>query len=198
MRLLVLMAHPAQQHSKVNTALANVARETEGVTFVDLYAKYPRMDIDVEKEQSRLLEHDAILFQFPLMWYSTPPILKEWQDLVLEYGFAYGAGGDELAGKLWLTAVSAGAPESAYGRDGHNKFELREFLTPMEATANLCQMPYIAPYTIFSSLNAPDIESHAAGYRKWIEAIRDDKFDVDVARAQKLMTANSLPIGVAK
>ena len=70
MKVLVLYAHPAQQHSNVNAAMADVARETEGVSFVDLYAKYPRLNLDVEAEQQRLLDHDAVVFQFPLMWYS--------------------------------------------------------------------------------------------------------------------------------
>ena len=102
MKVLVLYAHPAQQHSRVNAAMALVAQNIDGISFVDLYAKYPRLDLNIEAEQQRLLDHDAIVFQFPLMWYSTPPILKEWQDLVLEYGFAYGEGGDALAGKLYV------------------------------------------------------------------------------------------------
>lgn len=28
--------------------------------------------------------------QHPFYWYSTPALLKEWQDLVLEHGWAYG------------------------------------------------------------------------------------------------------------
>ena len=41
--------------------------------------------------------HDVVIFQFPLFWYSTPPILKQWQDIVLEYGWAYGEGGTKSA-----------------------------------------------------------------------------------------------------
>ena len=56
-----------------------------------------------------LLDHDVVLFQFPLFWYSTPSILKEWQDLVLEHGFAYGAEGDALDGKRMMIAVTVAA-----------------------------------------------------------------------------------------
>ena len=40
-----------------------------------------------------------IVFQHPVYWYSSPAILKEYQDLVLEYGFAYGHDGHALDGK---------------------------------------------------------------------------------------------------
>lgn len=195
MRVLVLFAHPGLNHSKINLALANTAKQVKDVTFVDLYAQYPRMIIDVDREQKRLLDHDAILFQFPFMWYSTPPLLKEWQDLVLEYGFAYGEGGDKLAGKLWLTSVTAGAPKDTYSAKGHNKYNLRELLRPMEATANLCKMEFIAPYALFSALNTPDLESHSAGYRKLLEALRDDKLDMKKVRKLNLLTPTTIPKG---
>ncbi|MCV5747032.1 NAD(P)H-dependent oxidoreductase, partial [Escherichia coli] len=77
------------------------------MTCVDLYGEYPRFNINIDREQQRLREHDVVIFQFPLYWYSTPAILKEWQDLVLEYGFAYGTEGTELQGKTMLCVLSA-------------------------------------------------------------------------------------------
>lgn len=110
---MVLFTHPTLQHSQTNRAMLEIARGIDAITLADLYAKYPRFDIDVDEEQELLLEHDAIVFQFPLYWYSTPSILKEWQDLVLQHGFAYGETGVALKNKLWLCAVTAGAAESA-------------------------------------------------------------------------------------
>jgi len=46
-----------------------------------------------------LLEHDRIVLQFPMYWYSMPPLLKKWLDDVLTYNFAYGSKGDKLKGK---------------------------------------------------------------------------------------------------
>lgn len=129
------------------------------------------------------------------MVFDPPPILKEWQDIILEYGFAYGHGGDKLKGKLWLTAVTAGAPESAYGPGGHNKIDLRSFLAPLEATANLCQMPYIAPYALFASLNTADTESrnaHVSGFGRLLESLRDDTFNVSAAQEPKLIGQSDL------
>ena len=89
-KILVLFAHPSQKRSEVNKPLFTQCLQHDDVTAIDLYREYPRFHIDIDKEQQRLIEHDVIIFMFPLYWYSTPAILKQWQDLVLEYGFAYG------------------------------------------------------------------------------------------------------------
>jgi len=196
-KTIVYFAHPAHRHSVANAALARVAREVTDVTFVDLYAEYPRMKIDVDREQERLMAHDAIVFQFPLMWYSTPSILKEWQDLVLEYGFAYGDGGDRLKGKLFLPVVSVGGPEDAYRPEGYNRFELRTLLSPLEQTANLCSMRYVSPFVLFAALKARNdarLETHSDGYRELLEALRDETLDLTAADELGQMTAAQLPI----
>ena len=156
-RLLVYYAHPGQRHSKANAKMARVAETVDGISFVDLYRTYPRFDINVDVEQQRLLDHDVILFQFPVFWYSTPSLIKEWLDLVLEHGFAYGAGGDRLAGKAMMLAVTAAGPSEAYSKDGYQHFPLRTFLTPLEQTARLCGMRFPAPYVLYAALRAPQV-----------------------------------------
>ncbi len=168
-----------------------------GIDFVDLYALYPRHDIDIDVEQRRLLAHDAILFQSPLFWYSTPSLVKEWIDLVLEHGFAYGHGGDKLAGKVMMMALSAAGPTDAYAPGGYQRYPLRTFLTPFEQTAHLCGMRFAAPYVIYGALQQEDkarFNDHVAGYIRLIEAIRDDRFDFETACATEVLTAENLPI----
>lgn len=197
MRVLVLYAHPGQRHSVVNKSLANIAATTEGVTFVDLYAEYPRLKINIDQEQDRLLAHDAIVLQFPLFWYSTPAILKEWQDLVLEYGFAYGKGGTALEGKVFAPAITTGGAEDAYRLEGKNHFPIRALLAPLEQTANLCGMTFLAPLTLYSALAARDDgrgEAHQAAYRTYLEALRDDRLDIEAAHAAPELKGASLPI----
>ena len=173
------------------------ASALHGVTFVDLYAKYPRFDINVDDEQRLLLEHEALVFQFPLFWYSTPSLLKEWQDLVLEYGFAYGGGGDKLAGKLFVAACSAGGPPESYATGGFNQLELRDLLAPLEATINLCQMRFLPPFALFSSLRAEKegrLAAWVASYRSLLEALRDERLDEDSCRLSGLLSPDNLPI----
>ena len=195
--LIVYYAHPGHRHSHVNKHMARAARAVEGITFVDLYRDYPRFDIDVEVEQSRLLDHDVIVLEFPMFWYSTPSLIKEWEDLVLEHGFAYGADGDKLADKHMLLAVTAAGPEDAYTHNGYQRYPIRTFLTPLEQTARLCKMRFTAPYVLYSSLTAPAndlVEPHVDGYVRLLEALRDDRYDFEAARAMEVVAFDTLPI----
>ncbi|MEM1113198.1 MAG: NAD(P)H-dependent oxidoreductase [Pseudomonadota bacterium] len=182
--ILLLFAHPSLHRSEVNVHLLQASREVSGVTVVDLYAEYPNYHIDITREQDRLRSHDVVIFMFPLYWYSTPALLKEWQDLVLEYGFAYGSDGTALHGKLFLCAVTAGGAEDAYCTDGYNHFTLRELLTPLEQTATLTGMRYLAPYALFGSRTALEegrIDSHVSQWQQLLEALRDGKIDLQRA-----------------
>ena len=177
--------------------MARAARSIDGITCVDLYGEYPRFDIDVTVEQQRLLDHDVILFQFPVFWYSSPSIIKEWQDLVLEHGFAYGADGDKLEGKRLMLAVTGAGPEDAYTHEGYQNYPLRTFLRPFEQTANLCKMSFPAPFVLFSSLQAPQagqVDPHVAGYIRMLEAIRNDRYDFDAALEMDVVDYDHLPI----
>lgn len=192
-KVLVLFAHPAQHNSRVNKLLAKTARKTEGITFVDLYAEYPRFKIDVDREQGRLLTHDVLVLQFPVYWYSTPAILKEWQDLVLEFGWAYGPGGTRLHGKRMVAAVTLGGAKDAYGPEGQNKFDLRTLLTPLEASANMCGMQFVPPLALFASHHAKEEGRdaiHVAAYRSLLIGLRDGSF---VAGSGPLTTLAELP-----
>ncbi|MGI9508264.1 MAG: NAD(P)H-dependent oxidoreductase [Geminicoccaceae bacterium] len=189
--VIVYYAHPGQRFSRANKAMAEAARRLDRITFVDLYADYPRHDIDVDREQARLLDHDVIVFQFPLYWYSTPSLLKEWEDLVLEHGFAYGSGGDKLAGKTLMLALTAAGPVEAYTAHGYQHFPLRTFLTPLEQTARLCSMRFATPYVLHAALQAEeagDIARHAEGYMRLLTAIRDDRYDFEANSATEIVT----------
>ncbi|MEO1154188.1 MAG: NAD(P)H-dependent oxidoreductase [Pseudomonadota bacterium] len=196
-RLIVYYAHPAQHLSTVNIAMKRAADAVDGITLVDLYADYPRFDINVDREQARLSDHDVILFQFPMFWYSTPSLVKEWQDLVLEHGFAYGQGGEALAGKTLMLAVTAAGPADAYSAEGYQHYPIRTFLTPLERTAGLCKMRFPAPYVLFGALRAAadqGIAPHVEGYARLLAAIRDDRYDFDAALARDVLHHDTLPL----
>lgn len=147
------------------------------MTIHDLYEMYPNFHIDVKFEQDLLLAHDIIVFHHPFYWYSSPAILKEWQDLVLEYGFAYGQGGIALHGKKFLTAITTGGGEQAYCRRGYNRFTVRELLAPFEQTAQLCGIEYLPPFIVYGTHKLREqhqIAKHAEDYRTAIVALRDD------------------------
>lgn len=193
--VLVLFAHPSQRRSEVNVPLFKVAKSVEGVTAVDLYGEYPDYHINIDLEQQRLLGHDVVIFQFPLYWYSTPSILKEWQDLVLEYGFAYGSQGTALRGKKFMCAITAGGKEEAYKADGFNHFKIRELLAPLEQMANLTGMRYLAPFALFGSRTAAEdgkVERHVAAYKRLLNAFVNGTVDLNKAAASEKITAGNM------
>ncbi|RIL06085.1 MAG: NAD(P)H oxidoreductase [Proteobacteria bacterium] len=172
--ILVLFAHPALQRSRVQRALAKAVRDLEGVTFHDLYEAYPDFDVDVAREQALLAAHDVVVLQHPLYWYAAPPLVKQWFDLVLEHGWAYGARGTALVGKRFLCAVSAGGDEAAYCAEGENRFSLRQLLAPVEQTARLCGMEFLDPFVVYGThaLGEDEIEAAAAAYAARLGALR--------------------------
>ena len=190
-RILVLFAHPSLDRSEVNGPMAEAVRKLDGVTLVDLYAEYADFQIDIEREQQRLLEHDVIVFQHPLYWYSTPAILKEWQDLVLEHDFAYGSDGTALRGKIFFCALTAGGKEAAYCAEGFNHFTIRELLHPLEQMALLCGMTYLPAFALFGARTAVEegrINQHVGDWTRLLEALRDSR--LDIAAAQNLPRLN--------
>lgn len=177
--------------------MATMAKALDGISFIDLYALYPRYQIDVEAEQRRLLEHDVIVFQFPFYWYSTPPMLKVWQDTVLEYGFAYGQDGNLLADKTLLITTTAGGATDAYTAEGSNRFPIRTLLTPLEQTARLCQMHFLAPLVLFSALSASNDErlpAHIGRYKQVLEALRDNRLDLSAAQNLEFIDEPAIPL----
>ena len=190
--VLILFAHPALHKSRVNRVLIEGVRDLPGVTFHDLYESYPEFDIDVRREQQLLLDHEIIVFQHPFFWYSTPAILKEWQDLVLEHGWAYGHEGTALRGKTFLNAITTGGREVAYQREGHNRFTIQELLAPLEQTARLCGMEVLPPFVAHGThgMSEEDIGRHAREWHRIVEALRDERLDREAARSQTRLNAS--------
>ena len=188
--ILVLFAHPAFRRSKINAALRSAVEGTEGITFHDLYARYPDFLIDVRHEQGLCEAHDIIVFQHPFYWYSTPAIIKEWFDLVLEHAWAYGSTGKALNGKTTFQALTAGGSLENYGPDGLNRYTIRELTSAFRATANLCGMDWLPPFAVLGihqGLPEKECVRHAEDYRRTLIALRDNQVDLDRARAGELL-----------
>ena len=189
----MIFAHPVLERSRVNVRLLSAVTGLDGVMLHDLYEEYPTFHIDVAREQQLLLEHDVIVFQHPFYWYSTPALLKEWQDLVLEHGWAYGKGGTNLRGKITFNAITTGGPETSYRAQGYNRFTVRQLLAPWEQTAHLCGMRYLAPFVVHAALRVAgeaDVTPSRDAYRRLLEAARDGRLDLE--RAATAETLNQL------
>lgn len=147
-KILILFAHPLFEKSQAHKALVDHIPDSEQITFHDLYELYPDFNIDIRKEQEILMQHDIIILQHPMYWYSCPPILKQWIDLVLEYNWAYGAKGTYLEGKHLFQVITTGGKKENYSSQGKDRFTVYELLEPFNQTAQVCKMIYLPPYVV--------------------------------------------------
>ena len=182
--ILILFAHPALQKSRINRVLIEDLDQLEGVSFHDLYQYYPEMDIDIEHEQHLLENNDIIVFHHPFFWYSTPAILKEWQDMVLEHGWAYGSEGNALKDKIFFNVLTTGGQREAYDPKGHNNFTIRQLLAPVEQTANLCKMIYLPPYVIHGahSISPESVRQHRGELKNILQDLQKETLDIEALR----------------
>jgi glutathione-regulated potassium-efflux system ancillary protein KefG len=174
-RILILFAHPALHRSRVNKRLVEAAAEVGGVTVHDLYEAYPDFHIDVPREQALAAGHEVLIFQHPMYWYSTPALVKQWIDLVLQYNWAFGPKGSALRGKRTLSVVTTGGNPASYGPGTMNRYSVRDFLRPVEQTMALCRMEYLPPFVVQGThaLTAERIEAHVRAYRLLLAGLRD-------------------------
>jgi len=191
-RILILFAHPALHKSRVNRVMMRTVRALDGVTFHDLYQIYPEFHIDVKHEQRLLGEHDIVVFQYPYLWFNVPALIKEWQDLVLVHGWAYGHQGDALLGKKVLSVITTGGGEDAYRKNTFNRFTVRELLAPLEQMATRCRMEFLPPFVVHGTFRMAEdeIRKHAVDYSRMMEALRDNRVDFGRARGLERINAD--------
>ena len=185
-KTLILLFHPDLSRSKANAALAAVAANVPGVEIVNMQSAYPSgMDMfrDGEREAARLLSADRILLQFPIQWYSTPPLMKAWQDAVLTRMFyiAYESEGRQLEGRPLMIAATAGNVPEAYRQGGSNLLPMIEILAPLRATAHRCGLVWADPFILYKAdrLETGELEAASADYvqalQSWIDESSTDQ-----------------------
>ncbi len=188
-KILILFAHPALERSRINKVLIRGVQDLPGVTFHDLYELYPDFYINVQREQELLLQHECIIWHHPLYWYSVPPLLKQWIDLVLEHDWAYGTNGIYLRGKKIFNVVTSGGGLQSYCDNGSNRYSIQEFLRPLEQTACLCSMTYLPPFVIHGThrMTPTDAEHARSDYHQLLQCLIEEPYAPATFRGMELM-----------
>ena len=170
MKILVVLAHPHIDNSRINRTWKERLLKEDNVTVVDLYEFYSDKEVDVELEQKKLVEHNRIVFQFPIHWYTSPILLKKYIDSILTYGFAFGEGGDKLENKEFLLAVSTGGEEETYRAGGYNNYTMSEILRPFQAISNFVRMKFLPTFVLHGAVGKSDeqIKESAEQYVKHV------------------------------
>ncbi|GJM31181.1 MAG: NAD(P)H oxidoreductase [Saprospiraceae bacterium] len=175
-RVLILFAHPKFEQSRTNKALVQKVNNREGVTFHDLYERYPDFNIDVSLEKKLLERHDVVVWHHPFYWYNCPPLMKQWIDVVLEFGWAYGPQGNALETKKCLNVITTGGSRDIYCSEGNNHYSVNEFLRPFEQTARLCGMQYLPPFAVMGThkLSTQELNHHTHQYELLMDFLQKD------------------------
>ena len=167
-KIQILLSHSDYTNSRANRALADAASRLDGVEVSHLEGLYPHGRIDNDAEVARLIEAERVVLQFPIQWYSTPPLLKAWQDTVLTRMFYINpeTEGRRIAGRQLLVAATSGNKPSAYAADGVNLFPLPELLRPLHSTAHRCGLIWQEPFLVFEArhLTPEAVESASQRY----------------------------------
>jgi glutathione-regulated potassium-efflux system ancillary protein KefG len=179
-KILILFFHPRFENSFTNKKLIAAASTLNVITIRDMYEIYPDYNIDIKAEQQLLLEHDIIIWQHPFYWYSCPPLMKQWIDLVLEHGWAYGKTGDKLKGKAVMNVFSSGGSFEVYQKNGRNRFTYRELLSPFDQTAHLCGLHYLPPFIVpgANRITEEVLEEYSIRYIEILNFLQSPKMDI--------------------
>ncbi len=178
--VLILFAHPIYERSRSHRRLIQALSGLEHVHLHDLYEAYPDFFIDVAREHELLAEHDHIVLQFPLYWFSTPSLLKEWQDLVLQrWAEAQGGANHEairpgrlVQGKTLSLATTTGDPASSYEPKGEIATPLQDIFLPLRLTAQHAGFAWQPPFVLtgVDQLDETGLELAGEAYRDYLLA----------------------------
>lgn len=172
MKPLVILAHLNLEVSRVNQRWKQeLLQHPDNIAIHEIYKEYPDWNIDVPREQSLLEAYDHVIFQFPLYWYSYPPLLKKWFDDVFTYGWAYGSKGDKLKGKKLGLAMSIGDKQKNYSPEGSVSFTVDQVTTPFKASARHVgaeALPYFALFGASFQASDEEIDRSAREYINYI------------------------------
>lgn len=161
MKIALILSHPNFAASRANRALIDAATDLPGVEIVNLEALYADGRIDAETETGRLLGADRIVLQFPMYWYSTPPLLKKWQDDVLTpILYLRPEIGAKLAGKPLQVVATTASEADSYREGGRNGFTVAQLFTPLRAMANRSGFAWQEPFVVHD-MRAPTPEALA-------------------------------------
>jgi NAD(P)H dehydrogenase (quinone) len=143
---------------------------------------------NIKREQEKLLWADAVIFQFPMWWFSMPAILKGWIDRVYACGFAYGVGRHEgehwgrrygegtLEGRRAMLSITIGGRAPQYSERGVNG-ELHDLLFPIHHGILFYPgMRVLSPHIIYEAGRMPlaEFDRVATGYKSRLDQLFTD------------------------
>lgn len=128
-KTLVVFAHPYLEHSNSNVELINFYVRHQHYTLRDLYEEYPDFHIAAFRERKRLANYDRFVFQFPLIWFGMPPLLRLWIDEVFDRDWLQPGKVNPLENKEVYILVTTGGKERSFSKDGTYQYSIDELIS---------------------------------------------------------------------
>lgn len=158
---------------QAQTELTDLGHEVTALNIRDGY--------DPDEEAARILQSDAILYQFPGWWMDVPWILKKYEDEVYTAGHGtlyrndgrtradplrkYGSGG-LLQGKKYMISTTWNAPLEAFDAPGQF-FEgkgIDGLLLPFRKAQEFLGLSQLPTFMVNDAMKAPDVPSAQMRY----------------------------------
>lgn len=136
-KTLVVFAHPYLEHSNSNLELINFYVRHQHFTLRDLYEEYPDFHIAAFRERKRLNNYDRIIFQFPLIWFGIPPLLRLWIDEVFDRNWLKDENQNPLENKEVFIVVTTGGKEHSFSKNGTYKYSVDELISGLIVSLNV-------------------------------------------------------------
>lgn len=180
MNILLVSGHTYPQSSLGNKRIVELLKKDyPNLRESNLIELYPDFQIDIKKEQEKLLWADLIIIQSPLFWYSLTSLTMRWMEEVLQHGWAYGSKGHMLDHKKIILGITAGSSNKDYQTGGIQDITIEEIVKPYQVIFDYCRMDrlgYVFTGGIFNTgsvteENSKKIEELAADHVKKIERL---------------------------
>lgn len=150
-KTLVIFAHPYLEHSNSNRELINFYERHQHYTFRDLYELYPDFHIAAFRERKRMYNYDRIIFQFPIIWFGMPPLLRLWIDEVFDRDWLKHPENNPLLNKEVIILVTTGGKEQAFSKDGAYGYTVEEFISGLLASLKVFGANITAMKVVYES-----------------------------------------------
>ena len=138
-KTLVIFAHPYFEYSTSNVELVKIYEGVENLVFKDLYEEYPDFHIQSFKERKIIRDYERLIFHFPLIWFSIPPLLKLWIDEVFDMTWTTEKN-HPLQNKDAIIIVTVGGKAEHYTPQGMYETTIDELLRSLTLSLKVNQI----------------------------------------------------------
>lgn len=138
-KTLVIFAHPYFEYSNANKELIKVYDGVRNLDFKDLYEEYPDFHVQPFKERKRIRDYERLIFHFPLIWFSIPPLLKLWIDEVFDMTWTMEKN-HPLQNKDAIIIVTVGGKSEHYTANGMYGTTIDELLKSLTLSLKVNQI----------------------------------------------------------